>query len=83
MEWPKQSRIISLKKEYWNSRIIRAGETIEWDKGRKSICSAEIRIEIINDDEYEKSEDFTIELGEPIWHRDESDFKDEKVDSID
>ncbi|GMS79921.1 hypothetical protein PENTCL1PPCAC_2096 [Pristionchus entomophagus] len=40
--------------------------------------SAEIRIEIINDDEYEKNEDFTIELGEPIWHRDEDDFKDEK-----
>uniref|UniRef100_A0A1I8A5K8 Sodium/calcium exchanger 3 n=1 Tax=Steinernema glaseri TaxID=37863 RepID=A0A1I8A5K8_9BILA len=27
----------------------------------------EIRIEIVNDDEYEKSEDFYIELGEPIW----------------
>ncbi|TKR60574.1 hypothetical protein L596_027801 [Steinernema carpocapsae] len=28
---------------------------------------AEICIEIINDDEYEKSEDFYIELGDPIW----------------
>ncbi|VDM60633.1 unnamed protein product [Angiostrongylus costaricensis] len=31
---------------------------------------AEIRIPIINDDEYEKSEDFYIELGEPIWGTD-------------
>ncbi|KJH50617.1 Calx-beta domain protein [Dictyocaulus viviparus] len=29
---------------------------------------AEIHIAIINDDEYEKNEDFYIELGEPIWH---------------
>ncbi|GMT10142.1 hypothetical protein PFISCL1PPCAC_1439, partial [Pristionchus fissidentatus] len=40
--------------------------------------SAEIRIEIINDDDYEKSEDFTIELGDPIWHRDESEIADDK-----
>ncbi|EYC30998.1 hypothetical protein Y032_0004g1895 [Ancylostoma ceylanicum] len=33
---------------------------------------AEIRIPIVNDDEYEKNEDFFIELGEPIWHRDMS-----------
>uniref|UniRef100_A0A915A8H3 Calx-beta domain-containing protein n=1 Tax=Parascaris univalens TaxID=6257 RepID=A0A915A8H3_PARUN len=30
---------------------------------------AEIAVEIINDDEYEKNEDFYLELGEPIWHR--------------
>ncbi|XGW04669.1 hypothetical protein V3C99_015670 [Haemonchus contortus] len=30
---------------------------------------AEIHIPIVNDDEYEKSEEFFIELGEPIWHR--------------
>ncbi|CAB3396772.1 unnamed protein product [Caenorhabditis bovis] len=30
---------------------------------------AEIHIPIVNDDEYEKSEEFYIELGEPIWHR--------------
>ncbi|KAI1728051.1 sodium/calcium exchanger protein domain-containing protein [Ditylenchus destructor] len=29
---------------------------------------AGIEIEIINDDEYEKAEDFYVELGEPIWH---------------
>ncbi|CAI5450514.1 unnamed protein product [Caenorhabditis angaria] len=29
---------------------------------------AEIYIPIINDDEYEKNEEFFIELGEPIWH---------------
>jgi hypothetical protein len=29
--------------------------------------SAEIHVDIINDDEYEKSEEFYIELGEPIW----------------
>uniref|UniRef100_A0A158P9X3 Sodium/calcium exchanger 1 n=1 Tax=Angiostrongylus cantonensis TaxID=6313 RepID=A0A158P9X3_ANGCA len=31
---------------------------------------AEIRIPIINDDDYEKSEDFYIELAEPIWSND-------------
>ncbi|KAI6212934.1 CBN-NCX-1 protein [Aphelenchoides besseyi] len=31
--------------------------------------TADIRIRIINDDEYEKSEDFYIELGQPIWHK--------------
>lgn len=30
---------------------------------------AEIEIQIVNDDEYEKNEDFYLELGEPIWHR--------------
>ncbi|CAD6193813.1 unnamed protein product [Caenorhabditis auriculariae] len=30
---------------------------------------AEIFIPIVNDDEYEKNEDFYIELGEPIWHK--------------
>ncbi|KAK6028359.1 Calx-beta domain protein [Ostertagia ostertagi] len=30
---------------------------------------AEIHIPIVNDDEYEKSEEFFIELGEPVWHR--------------
>lgn len=30
---------------------------------------AEIAVEIINDDEYEKNEDFYLELGQPIWHR--------------
>lgn len=30
---------------------------------------AEIYIPITNDDEYEKHEDFFIELGEPIWHK--------------
>ncbi|KAI6229995.1 hypothetical protein M3Y99_01107900 [Aphelenchoides fujianensis] len=29
---------------------------------------AEIEIEIVNDDEYEKVEDFFVELGTPIWH---------------
>ncbi|CAI4223354.1 unnamed protein product [Auanema sp. JU1783] len=28
-----------------------------------------IEIPIVNDDEYEKAEEFFIELGEPIWHR--------------
>ncbi|KAI6230032.1 CBN-NCX-1 protein [Aphelenchoides fujianensis] len=31
--------------------------------------TAEIRIYVKNDDEYEKSEDFYIELGQPIWHK--------------
>uniref|UniRef100_A0AC34R8K4 Calx-beta domain-containing protein n=1 Tax=Panagrolaimus sp. JU765 TaxID=591449 RepID=A0AC34R8K4_9BILA len=31
---------------------------------------AKIEIEIINDDEYEKSEDFFVELGHPIWETD-------------
>lgn len=35
---------------------------------------AEIRIPIVNDDEYEKNEEFYIELGEPIWHRDISEM---------
>ena len=26
----------------------------------------------MNDDEYEKNEDFYIQLGEPIWHREMS-----------
>uniref|UniRef100_A0A8R1DGN3 Calx-beta domain-containing protein n=1 Tax=Caenorhabditis japonica TaxID=281687 RepID=A0A8R1DGN3_CAEJA len=30
---------------------------------------AEIYIPITNDDEYEKNEDFYIELGQPIWHK--------------
>ena len=30
---------------------------------------AEIHIPIVNDTEYEKSEDFYIELGEPVWHK--------------
>lgn len=30
--------------------------------------SAEIRIEIINDDHYECCEDFYIQLCDPIWH---------------
>ncbi|VDM47119.1 unnamed protein product [Toxocara canis] len=30
---------------------------------------AEIPIKIINDDEYEKNEDFYLELDQPIWHR--------------
>ncbi|KAK5966618.1 hypothetical protein GCK32_017389, partial [Trichostrongylus colubriformis] len=34
---------------------------------------AEIHIPIVNDDEYEKSEEFFIELGEPIWHREVTD----------
>ncbi|CAJ90511.1 Calx-beta domain-containing protein [Caenorhabditis elegans] len=34
---------------------------------------AEIYIPIVNDDEYEKHEDFYIELGEPIWHRELAD----------
>lgn len=29
---------------------------------------AEIEIEIINDDEYEKTEDFYVELDRPVWH---------------
>lgn len=29
---------------------------------------AEIRIEIVNDNQYEKNEDFYIELGVPVWH---------------
>uniref|UniRef100_A0A7E4UWF2 Sodium/calcium exchanger 1 n=1 Tax=Panagrellus redivivus TaxID=6233 RepID=A0A7E4UWF2_PANRE len=29
-----------------------------------------LEIEIINDDEYEKSEDFYIELGQPVWETD-------------
>ncbi|KAH7716619.1 Protein NCX-1 b [Aphelenchoides avenae] len=29
---------------------------------------AEIRIDIINDEKYEKSEDFYVQLGEPVWH---------------
>jgi len=29
--------------------------------------TAEIPIEIINDDKYEKAEDFYVELGQPIW----------------
>lgn len=33
------------------------------------VFRAEIRIPIVNDDEYEKNEDFFIELGEPVWHR--------------
>uniref|UniRef100_A0A915DSA0 Sodium/calcium exchanger membrane region domain-containing protein n=1 Tax=Ditylenchus dipsaci TaxID=166011 RepID=A0A915DSA0_9BILA len=28
---------------------------------------AQIRIEIINDDRYEKSEDFYVQLGQPVW----------------
>lgn len=31
--------------------------------------SADIRIRVINDTEYEKSEDFFIELGQPVWHK--------------
>jgi len=29
---------------------------------------AEIEIEIVNDDEYEKTEDFFVELEPPVWH---------------
>ncbi|VDK52891.1 unnamed protein product [Anisakis simplex] len=32
---------------------------------------AEIEIRIVNDDEYEKNEEFYLELGEPIWHHEE------------
>ncbi|CAD5223464.1 unnamed protein product [Bursaphelenchus okinawaensis] len=31
--------------------------------------SADIRIQIFNDDEYEKNEDFYIQLGAPVWHK--------------
>uniref|UniRef100_A0A1I7S9Y8 Calx-beta domain protein n=1 Tax=Bursaphelenchus xylophilus TaxID=6326 RepID=A0A1I7S9Y8_BURXY len=31
--------------------------------------SADIRIQIFNDDEYEKNEDFYIQLGQPVWHK--------------
>ncbi|KAE9556748.1 hypothetical protein FO519_000154 [Halicephalobus sp. NKZ332] len=31
--------------------------------------SSDIPIKIINDDKYEKSEDFYVQLGEPTWHQ--------------
>ncbi|CAD5233233.1 unnamed protein product [Bursaphelenchus xylophilus] len=37
---------------------------------------AEIEIEIINDDEYEKTEDFYVELEAPIWHAKNQDGQD-------
>lgn len=38
---------------------------------------AEIRMEIINDNRYEKNEDFFIELGAPIWHTPSPDGEDD------
>ncbi|VDL73415.1 unnamed protein product [Nippostrongylus brasiliensis] len=51
----------------------KAGDDYEHQEGVLKFddeqIKAEIRIPIVNDDEYEKSEDFYIELGEPVWHR--------------
>uniref|UniRef100_A0A915EII4 Calx-beta domain-containing protein n=1 Tax=Ditylenchus dipsaci TaxID=166011 RepID=A0A915EII4_9BILA len=37
-------------------------------RGTDGQIKANIEIEIINDDEYEKAEDFYVELGWPVWH---------------
>ncbi|VDM77676.1 unnamed protein product, partial [Strongylus vulgaris] len=54
--------------------LAKAGDDYEHCEGTLQFLNeqtkAEIRIPIVNDDEYEKNEDFFIELGEPVWHRD-------------
>ncbi|PAV62843.1 hypothetical protein WR25_08116 isoform B [Diploscapter pachys] len=51
----------------------KAGKDYEHQEGvlrfRDNQTKAEIHIPIVNDTEYEKSEDFYIELSEPVWHK--------------
>ncbi|PIO69550.1 Calx-beta domain protein [Teladorsagia circumcincta] len=53
--------------------LAKAGADYEHQEGMLRFedeqIKAEIRVPIVNDDEYEKSEEFFIELGEPVWHR--------------
>ncbi|CAJ0590776.1 unnamed protein product [Cylicocyclus nassatus] len=53
--------------------LAKAGDDYEHCEGTLQFLDeqikAEIRIPIVNDDEYEKNEDFFIQLGEPVWHR--------------
>ncbi|PAV71534.1 hypothetical protein WR25_14746 [Diploscapter pachys] len=53
--------------------LAKAGKDYEHQEGvlrfKDNQTKAEIHIPIVNDTEYEKSEDFYIELSEPVWHK--------------
>ena len=72
MAWPRLERITNIRKERSYLKTTSQCEQLTEGKEQGNSFSANIEIPIVNDDEYEKSEDFYIQLGEPIWHREMS-----------